>query len=113
MLEDNNQDGQLSSADVPQAPQPLQSSQAGADYYAGKANRVLIDMLIGSFGTLIFLFSVVPFMFNLLGGPLYYYLTAGLLILLSVVFFKIGRKNIAIGMMGIYLIPVLLFGACW
>lgn len=89
-----------------------------SDYYVS-SGRKAGDFLVGFFGVIILsiLYTVIAnFLSSFFSTSVW--ITIGFLfsiisyILLTVLFFKIGRRFIAIGIISIALVPLLLFGSC-
>ena len=80
------------------------------NYY--KSGSKSIDFIIGFLGIIILLFALAT------SGAIFFNGITGLLILLLVMlflivlFFKIGRKFIAIGIISVLIVGLLLFGSC-
>lgn len=89
------------------------------DYYISTGRKVT-DFLMGFFGAI--LLSVVyttfisTFAYSLFSSATSAWanliISIVVMVLLSVLFFKIGRRFIAVGIIAISLLPILIFGSC-
>jgi len=80
-----------------------------ADHYA-KTSQKVGDFFLGFLGALI-----LPFAYSLISFiPVFAFFIISVIILvaLCILFFKVDRRFIAIGIISISLIPVLVFGSC-
>jgi hypothetical protein len=85
------------------------------DYYTTTGKKVG-DFILGFFGIIIlnFIFGAVLYpLFSLANsGWANLFISIVALVLFSVLFFKIGRRFIAVGIISMALIPILIFGSC-
>jgi hypothetical protein len=91
------------------------------DYYITTGRKVG-DFLLGFFGVAVlsFIYTFVSsFVYSLLSSQTFsiaiwanFFVSVIILVLLAVLFFKIGRRFIAIGVISISLLPILIFGSC-
>lgn len=80
-----------------------------ADHYA-KTSQKVGDFFLGFLGSLI-----LPFAYSLISYVpiwVYFFASVAILVALCILFFKIDRRFIAIGIISISLIPILVFGSC-
>ena len=83
------------------------------NHYTSTGNKI-IDFLLGFFGTifLYYLTTISNFWSVSPNSLMALFIPIIILVLLSILFFKIGRKFIAVGIIAVSIIPVLLFGSC-
>jgi len=78
--------------------------------YYKKTSQKIGDFFLGFLGTLI-----LPLMYTLISfipGLLYFFISVAILAALCILFFKVGRRFITIGIISAGLIPILIFGSC-
>lgn len=79
------------------------------DHYT-KTSQKVGDFFLGFLGSLI-----LPFAYSLMSFiPIwvYFFVSVAILVASCVLFFKIGRRFIAVGIISMGLIPALIFGSC-
>lgn len=84
------------------------------DYYYTTTGKRVGDFMLGFFGYIIINLILVFVFLPLLAGFYWGYSFFPIVInaLLLVLFFKIGRRFIAIGIISVILISILIFGSC-
>ena len=92
--------------------QIINNTPVKSNYYTSFGKKAW-DFCMGFLGyiTLNVLFS---FVFNslVITFPYIFYVSLAVLVGFGILFFRIGRRFIAIGALSVFLIPLLLFGAC-
>ncbi len=88
----------------------MEKNEISTSYYV-KTSQKVADFLIGFLGSLV-LPAVYYFMMTSVFNLIYFVFYWIIILAFSILFFKMGRSFIAIGIISVCLIPLLSFGSC-